>query len=93
MQRTQPNVSAQQLAAIRVPVVIVHSERDEFIKREHAEYLARCIPSAELLLLPDVSRFAPLQRPHQFNTALIDFLQHVQLPDLHFDAGRLGRDD
>jgi hypothetical protein len=24
---------------------------------------------------------------------LIDFLQHVQLPDLHFDAGRLDRDD
>ncbi len=44
MQRTQPNYSAQDLASVRVPVVIVQSEHDEFIKREHAEYLARTIP-------------------------------------------------
>ncbi len=34
MQRTQPNYSADDLARIRVPVTIVHSEHDEFIKRE-----------------------------------------------------------
>jgi pimeloyl-ACP methyl ester carboxylesterase len=34
MQRTEPNYSASDLAAIRVPVVIAQSERDEFIKRE-----------------------------------------------------------
>ena len=39
MQRTQPNYSAQDLASIRVPVVILQSEYDEFIKREHAEYI------------------------------------------------------
>ena len=40
MGRTQPNNSAHDLAKIRVPVVIVQSEHDEFIKREHAEYVA-----------------------------------------------------
>jgi pimeloyl-ACP methyl ester carboxylesterase len=78
MQRTQPNYSAYQLAQISVPVVIVHCEHDEFIKREHAEYLARSIPGAELILLPDVSHFAPLQRPEQFNRALSAFLAKVQ---------------
>ena len=34
MQRTQPNYSADDLAQIGVPVAIVHSEHDEFIKRE-----------------------------------------------------------
>jgi pimeloyl-ACP methyl ester carboxylesterase len=77
MQRTQPNSSAQDLAAIRVPVAIVQSEHDEFIKREHAEYLARSIPNAELLVLPDVSHFAPLQRPEQFNHSIIAFLRRV----------------
>ena len=43
MQRTQPDYSAEDLARIGVPVVIVQSERDEFIKREHAEYLAGAI--------------------------------------------------
>src|SRR5580698_3957901 len=43
MQQTQPDFSAGDLAQISVPVTIVHSEHDEFIKREHAEYLARTI--------------------------------------------------
>jgi hypothetical protein len=47
MQRPQPNYSACDLAKISVPVVIVQSEYEEFIKREHAEYLARAIPDAE----------------------------------------------
>jgi pimeloyl-ACP methyl ester carboxylesterase len=74
MQRTQPNYSADQLAKIRVPVAIVHSEHDEFIKREHAEYLARSIPDAEFIYLANVSHFAPLQRPEQFNIVMIAFL-------------------
>lgn len=77
MQRTQPNYSAQDLAKISVPVAIVHSEQDEFIKREHAEYLARSIPQAEFIYLPGVSHFAPLQRPEQFNAALLAFLGQV----------------
>ena len=74
MQKTQPNYSAHDLAQISVPVAIVASEHDEFIKREHAEYLARSIPNAEFVELPGVSHFAPLQRPEQFNIAMLAFL-------------------
>ncbi len=74
MQRTQPNYSEQDLAQIRVPVTIVHSEHDEFIKREHAEYLARSIPKAEFLELKGLSHFAPLQRPDVFNITILAFL-------------------
>ncbi len=77
MQKTQPNYSAQDLAGINVPVTIVHSEQDEFIKREHAEYLARSIPNAEFVNLLGVSHFAPLQRPEQFNRAIFAFLSKV----------------
>jgi pimeloyl-ACP methyl ester carboxylesterase len=77
MQRTQPDYSANELARISVPVAIVHSEHDEFIKREHAEYLARTIPDAEFVHLPGVSHFAPLQRPEQFNAAMLAFLSRV----------------
>jgi pimeloyl-ACP methyl ester carboxylesterase len=79
MQRTQPNYSAEQLAQIRVPITIVHSEHDEFIKREHAEYLAHTIPNAEFIFLPNVSHFAPLQRPEQFNAVLLAFLEQVSM--------------
>jgi pimeloyl-ACP methyl ester carboxylesterase len=77
MQRTQPNYSAQDLANISVPVRIAQSERDEFIKREHAEYLARTIPGASFIFLDSVSHFAPLQRPRQFNTAMLAFVDEV----------------
>jgi pimeloyl-ACP methyl ester carboxylesterase len=74
MQRTEPNYSARDLAEIHVPVAIVQSEHDEFIKSEHAEYLARSIPGAELICLSGVSHFAPLQRPRQFNSMILAFL-------------------
>ena len=77
MQQTQPNFSAEDLAKISVPVVIVHSEHDEFIRREHAEYLAHSIPNAELVLLNGVSHFAPLQRPDEFNSAMLAFLHGI----------------
>lgn len=77
MQATQPNYSAHDLAEVRVPVTIVQSEHDEFIKREHAEYLARSIPGAELVILPGVTHFAPLQRPGQFNVTMLSFLRRV----------------
>ena len=77
MQRTEPNYSASDLAEIHVPVAIVQSEFDEFIKPEHAKYLARSIPGAELILLPGVSHFAPLQRPAQFNQMMLGFLDKL----------------
>jgi len=77
MQRTQPNFSTQDLADIRVPVTIVQSEHDEFVKREHAEYLARSIPEAEFVELHGVSHFTPLHRPEQFNSAILAFLAKV----------------
>lgn len=74
MMKTQPNYAARDLAAIQTPVAIVQAAHDEFIKPEHAEYLARSIPGAELIILPDVSHFAPLQRPALFNDAMRAFL-------------------
>jgi len=74
MQRTEPNYSAHDLAKISVPVAIVQSEHEEFIKREHAEYLAQSIPGAEFVVLKAVSHLAPLQRPEQFNTAMLAFV-------------------
>lgn len=78
MQETQPDYTASDLARIRVPVTVVQSEHDEFIKREHAEYLAVTIPGAELVVLPGVTHFAPLQRPEEFNAVVLGFLGNVQ---------------
>jgi len=77
MMKTQPNYSSRDLTAISIPVAIVQSEQDEFIKAEHAQYLARYIAGSELIILPGVSHFAPLQRPDQFSSALLAFLARL----------------
>ncbi|VWC72582.1 alpha/beta hydrolase [Burkholderia contaminans] len=77
MMRTQPDYRAQDLAAIAVPVTVVLGEYDEFIRPEHAAYLARTIPGATLTTLPGVSHFAPLQRPGRFNAAMLAFLERL----------------
>lgn len=78
MQKDQPNYSAADLASISVPVLSVLSEHDEFIRREHLQYIADTIPGARFLLLPGVSHFAPLQRPDAFNATLLDFLRSLR---------------
>lgn len=74
MMNTEPNYTAADLAEIRAPIIIAQSEHDEFIRREHAEYLAHTIPGAEPVILSSASHFAPLQRPSLVNGAVLDFL-------------------
>ena len=77
MMASEPNYTAGDLAGIKVPVAVVLGENDEFIKREHVDYLARNIPDAELILLAEVSHFAPLQRPEHFNREVLAFLDRL----------------
>jgi len=75
MQMREPNYTPPELAAISGPAIaIVDGEHEEFILRQHTEYLARTIPGAQLIILPGVSHFAPLQDPAAFNAAMIGFL-------------------
>ncbi|MCJ8054893.1 alpha/beta hydrolase [Shinella curvata] len=77
MMQTEPNYTEGDLAGITIPVAIVLGEHDEFIRPEHAAYLANTIPGATLTSLPGVSHFAPLQRPALFNHAVLHFLDRV----------------
>jgi pimeloyl-ACP methyl ester carboxylesterase len=70
----QPNWTDDQLKAIDTPVLVVDGDHDEAIKRAHTEYIAATIPRAGLLILPNVSHFAFLQDPDQFNFSILHFL-------------------
>jgi pimeloyl-ACP methyl ester carboxylesterase len=80
MQANQPDYGPDELREITVPVWSVLGEHDEFIEREHAEYIARTVPDGKFVLLPSVSHFAPLQRPNAFNRVMLDFLREVTRP-------------
>lgn len=71
----EPNLTAAELAAIRVPTAIADGAHEEAIKREHTEYMARTIPGATLIILPDASHFGALQSPKEFAAAVLGFLR------------------
>ncbi|MGE7136692.1 alpha/beta fold hydrolase [Luteibacter sp. NPDC031894] len=77
MQATQPDYGPNELGEVAVPVWSVLGEHDEFIEREHAEYIAHHIRGARFVLLPGVSHFAPLQRPELFNRTMLEFLSRT----------------
>jgi pimeloyl-ACP methyl ester carboxylesterase len=71
---TQPHWTDAQLGSITARVLVADGDHDEVIRREHTEYIARTIPGAGLLILPNTSHFAFLQDPFLFNAAMLDFL-------------------
>jgi len=71
---SQPDFSKEQMMGIKSPVAIVDGEYDEAIRREHTEEMAKLIPGAKLVILPNVSHFAFWQDPELFNKAVLDFL-------------------
>ena len=75
MWATQPNYTAEQLATIHVPVVIADGDHDEAIRQEHNREMAALIPGAKLVIFQDASHFAFLQKPREFNAAILEFLR------------------
>lgn len=75
-----PHIPAADLASITVPTLVIVGERDA-IPRRHTELIARSIPDAELMFVPDAGHACAEQRPDAFNAAVLDFLAHVEAHD------------
>jgi pimeloyl-ACP methyl ester carboxylesterase len=78
MWETQPHFTAEDLHGIKVPTWIVDADHDEAIKRENTLFMADQIPDSGLLIEPEVSHFAFLQDPTQFNGSVLHFLNDVK---------------
>jgi pimeloyl-ACP methyl ester carboxylesterase len=74
MWKTQPNYMPSDLARITTPTMIVDGQYEEAIEREHTEEIAREIPGARLLIMPDVSHWGHWQDPLLYNRELTTFL-------------------
>jgi pimeloyl-ACP methyl ester carboxylesterase len=55
-------------------MLILDGEEDEGIDIDHTKEMAGLIPSAELILMPNVGHFAPFEQPQEFNQIVLDFL-------------------
>lgn len=75
MWKREPAYTDDQIRTIAAPLLVLHGERDEIIRKAHVERLVELAPDAQLVVLPGVSHFAMWQDPAAFNRALLAFLR------------------
>jgi len=63
-----------ELRRIRLPVLLACGDRDPWVPLEQAVRLARQLPEADLLVVPDCGHVVEAERPSVFNPALLAFL-------------------
>jgi len=74
MWASEPNLTAEQLGSITVPMLILDGDNDELIYTEHSTEMAGLIPTAELTLVPGAGHFAAWEKPDEFNKIVLKFL-------------------
>ena len=74
MYSTEPDLKQEEIKTIKAPTVIACGQYEQFIKLEHFQDLAHLIPSAKLVILPNVSHGGPLQDPAHFHEAVVNLL-------------------
>ena len=67
------------LAGIRVPVLLLFGEEDTLTPPEEGKGMARHLPDARLLILPEAGHLSNLENPKAWGTALLGFLYEVGL--------------
>lgn len=65
------------LPGIRRPALVLVGEEDTLTPPEEAKALARALPEARMLILPEAGHLANLENPKAFRTALLGFLAEV----------------
>ena len=71
---TEDFPEAEEVQAIRAPVLIVHGDRDALFPVDVPTALYRLLPNAELCLLPNTGHAPPAEHPDWFNAIVLDFL-------------------
>ena len=66
--------TADRLAQITAPTVVVHGDYDPLIPYPNGKYLAEHIKGARLVTLPGVGHISMIEAPERFNREVIEFL-------------------
>jgi pimeloyl-ACP methyl ester carboxylesterase len=75
MWNSQPHWTKADFAKIKTPTWIADGDHDEMVKTDQPRTMADWMPNAGLLIEPDVSHFAFIQAPQQFNADVERFLK------------------
>jgi 3-oxoadipate enol-lactonase len=67
--------SADRLAAIKSPTLVIHGETDQLIPPENAAMLASQIAGARVVMLPQASHIFTTDQPEKAHAAILEFLR------------------
>jgi pimeloyl-ACP methyl ester carboxylesterase len=70
---SRPDVTGM-LKGINVPTLIVVGDQDVISPPSEMELIARAIPNAEFVVIPDSGHMTTIEQPEAVNEALIRFL-------------------
>jgi pimeloyl-ACP methyl ester carboxylesterase len=73
MWRTQPALTAEDLARVRAPTLVMAGD-DDLMTLEHTIALYRGIDGARLAVVPGASHLVPLEQPGRVNRMILDHL-------------------
>ncbi len=76
----EPHISPKELGKLRVPVLVIAGTRD-MIRDRHTRRIAKCLPMAELRILPG-DHFIARRSPGRFNRTVAAFLTVSRPHDL-----------
>jgi pimeloyl-ACP methyl ester carboxylesterase len=68
-----PHIDPQRLEKVTVPTLIISGEQD-VIKDEHSELIARSLPNARRVVIPEAGHFVMKDAPEQFDRIVVEFL-------------------
>jgi 3-oxoadipate enol-lactonase len=74
-----PEVESVDLAAVRMPALVVVGEQDKPDFRAIAERLARELPDAELVVIPEAGHLPSIERPEETAALIRRFLKGLSL--------------
>ncbi len=70
--------AAEQLDKIKLPTLIFTAENDLKPCREMADHLEKTIPNSKKVELMDAGHLMALEKPEEFNKAVLDFLKDIE---------------
>ena len=70
--------SVDLLPQITVPTLVIAGHDDLIVPLEASESMARAIPKARLVVIPDAGHSAPIEQPEAVNAAVREFLAALE---------------
>lgn len=74
------------LSEVRVPVLLVHGDRDRVVPVAGSQEAARRIPGARLVVLQGCGHWPPREQPETFNRLLVEFLTLSRVTRPHHEG-------